>query len=870
MSINSIELEHFDERDKVRRGRSTRSKRDDAGGGSGSRGSSLVPSPAHSANCSYYRTRTLQALTSEKRAKKVRFYRNGDRYFKGLLYAVSSDRFRSFDALLMELTRSLADNLHLPQGVRTIYTVDGGKKITSMDELVEGECFVCASNEPYRKVDYTKISNPGWKPGASSSSASSASCASSSGTSTSSGPAGSSSSGPTSRPAPGASAGGPRAGLERLESKDFIKPKLVTVIRSGVKPRKAVRVLLNRKTAHSFDQVLADITHAIKLDSGAVKRLYTLDGKQVTCLQDFFGDDDVFMACGLEKFRYAQDDFVLTHSSKAPTFVSECKVKASRSTTPLKPTTPKPPGGPTKTPPKTPPRTKSPGPANELSGSQTTGKSSRTSPSPTSPAPRRSLKISAHQPSASDVNGAAEHTDDLSPEVNGNRSVSSSLINEKYKVGKVIGDGNFAVVKECVERATGQEYALKIIDKARCCGKEHLIENEVAVLWRVHHPSIIQLIEVDDTPSQLFLVMELVKGGDLFDAITSSTKYSERDASAMVFNLAGALKYLHHIRIVHRDIKPENLLVCEYPDGTKSLKLGDFGLATVVEGPLRTVCGTPTYVAPEIIAETGYGLKVDIWATGVITYILLCGFPPFRSENNVQEELFDQILRGKLEFPSPDWDTISLSAKMLIGQMLQVNVDARYTAEEVLSHPWVTVREHTHDQTQNQSSNQNMDQDQDQTQNQSSNQNMDQILDQDQKKSLDQILDQDQKKSLDQILDQDQKQSLDQRLDQDQKQSLDQNLDQDQKQSLDQRLDQDQKQSLDQNLDQDQKQSLDQNLDQDQKQSLDQNLDQDQKQSLDQNLDQDQKQSLDQNLDQDQGGSSSSTLKNIQVPSPLC
>ncbi|NXS16921.1 DCLK2 kinase, partial [Mystacornis crossleyi] len=106
--------------------------------------------------------------------------------------------------------------------------------------------------------------------------------------------------------------------------------------------------------------------------------------------------------------------------------------------------------------------------------------------------------------------------------------------------------------------------------------------------------------------------------------------------------------------------------VCEYSDGTKSLKLGDFGLATVVEGPLYTVCGTPTYVAPEIIAETGYGLKVDIWAAGVITYILLCGFPPFRSENNLQEDLFDQILVGKLEFPSPYWDNITDSAKVLI------------------------------------------------------------------------------------------------------------------------------------------------------------------------------------------------------------
>ncbi|NXK83707.1 DCLK2 kinase, partial [Amazona guildingii] len=112
--------------------------------------------------------------------------------------------------------------------------------------------------------------------------------------------------------------------------------------------------------------------------------------------------------------------------------------------------------------------------------------------------------------------------------------------------------------------------------------------------------------------------------------------------------------------------------VCEYPDGTKSLKLGDFGLATVVEGPLFTVCGTPTYVAPEIIAETGYGLKVDIWAAGVITYILLCGFPPFRSENNLQEDLFDQILVGKLEFPSPYWDNITDSAKVLISFLLEI------------------------------------------------------------------------------------------------------------------------------------------------------------------------------------------------------
>ncbi|XP_042558996.1 serine/threonine-protein kinase DCLK2 isoform X1 [Clupea harengus] len=692
MSVNrSIEWEHFEERDKAHRF----SRGSGSATVSGTKGNGLVPSPAHSAHCSFYRTRTLQSLSTEKKAKKVRFYRNGDKYFKGVVYAVSNDRFRSLDGLLMELTRSLSDNVNLPQGVRSIFTVDGTKKITTLEELVEGESYVCASNEPYRKVDYTKNVNPNWSVGLKTG---------------------------TSRSLSSLSA---LKNEHHREGKDFIKPKLVTVIRSGVKPRKAVRILLNKKTAHSFEQVLNDITDAIKLDSGAVKRLYTLEGRQIICLQDFFGEDDVFIACGPEKYRYAQDDFGLDQSGKATAaFLTECQVLKSsytRSSTPVRaPSGSKSPGA-TR-------RSKSPGSVRRATGYSTSSQSPVKSPvngipssqistpkstkssssSPTSPRSMRSFKFSCnnrlrepprcpaqippHHTSASNLNGSNEQppANSLSPEVNGNRNMSASTILEKYKVGKVIGDGNFAFVKECTERSTGKEFALKIIDKAKCAGKEHLIENEVAVLRRVKHPNIIMLIEEVDTPTELYLVMELVKGGDLFDAITSSTKYTETDASVMVFNLAGALKYLHRMSIVHRDIKPENLLVCEYPDGTKSLKLGDFGLATVVEGPLHTVCGTPTYVAPEIIAEAGYGLKVDIWAAGVITYILLCGFPPFRSENNLQEDLFDQILLGRLEFPTPYWENISASAKELIGHMLQVNVEARFTAEDVLIHPWVT------------------------------------------------------------------------------------------------------------------------------------------------------------------------------------
>ncbi|XP_038959175.1 serine/threonine-protein kinase DCLK1 isoform X1 [Rattus norvegicus] len=657
-----MELEHFDERDKAQRY---------------SRGSRVngLPSPTHSAHCSFYRTRTLQTLSSEKKAKKVRFYRNGDRYFKGIVYAISPDRFRSFEALLADLTRTLSDNVNLPQGVRTIYTIDGLKKISSLDQLVEGESYVCGSIEPFKKLEYTKNVNPNWSVNVKTTSASRA--VSSLAT----------------------AKGGPS---EVRENKDFIRPKLVTIIRSGVKPRKAVRILLNKKTAHSFEQVLTDITDAIKLDSGVVKRLYTLDGKQVMCLQDFFGDDDIFIACGPEKFRY-QDDFLLDES--------ECRVVKSTSYTKIasasrRGTTKSP--GPSR-------RSKSPASTSSVNGTPgsqlSTPRSGKSpSPSPTSPGSLRKQRISQHGGSSTslsstkvcssmDENDGPGEGDELgrrhSLQRGWRREESDegfqipATITERYKVGRTIGDGNFAVVKECIERSTAREYALKIIKKSKCRGKEHMIQNEVSILRRVKHPNIVLLIEEMDVPTELYLVMELVKGGDLFDAITSTSKYTERDASGMLYNLASAIKYLHSLNIVHRDIKPENLLVYEHQDGSKSLKLGDFGLATIVDGPLYTVCGTPTYVAPEIIAETGYGLKVDIWAAGVITYILLCGFPPFRGSGDDQEVLFDQILMGQVDFPSPYWDNVSDSAKELINMMLLVNVDQRFSAVQVLEHPWV-------------------------------------------------------------------------------------------------------------------------------------------------------------------------------------
>uniref|UniRef100_A0A2K6FAB1 Doublecortin like kinase 1 n=1 Tax=Propithecus coquereli TaxID=379532 RepID=A0A2K6FAB1_PROCO len=282
------------------------------------------------------------------------------------------------------------------------------------------------------------------------------------------------------------------------------------------------------------------------------------------------------------------------------------------------------------------------------------------SPSPTSPGSLRKQRSSQHGGSSTSlastkVCSSMDENDGPGEEVSEEGFQIPATITERYKVGRTIGDGNFAVVKECVERKANT--LIKVLFPAKCfhLKQEHMIQNEVSILRRVKHPNIVLLIEEMDVPTELYLVMELVKGGDLFDAITSTNKYTERDASGMLYNLASAIKYLHSLNIVHRDIKPENLLVREIP----------------------------TSGHPE------YGLKVDIWAAGVITYILLCGFPPFRGSGDDQEVLFDQILMGQVDFPSPYWDNVSDSAKGLITMMLLVDVDQRFSAVQVLEHPWV-------------------------------------------------------------------------------------------------------------------------------------------------------------------------------------
>uniref|UniRef100_A0A8C6PPT5 Doublecortin-like kinase 3 n=1 Tax=Nothobranchius furzeri TaxID=105023 RepID=A0A8C6PPT5_NOTFU len=205
-------------------------------------------------------------------------------------------------------------------------------------------------------------------------------------------------------------------------------------------------------------------------------------------------------------------------------------------------------------------------------------------------------------------------------------NLTPSDVERCYEIGRVIGDGNFAEVRECRRRHDDQILAVKIVERSKLTGREHMMQNELSLLGSLCHPRVVQLLAHHHTQTHSYLVMELVGGGDLFEAISDRGRFSEAEAGLMVLDVSDALSYIHSKSIVHRDLKPENLLIEKVTAGVCRLKLGDFGLAMVVTEPVFTICGTPTYVAPEILRETGYGVAVDVWALGVILYILLSTF----------------------------------------------------------------------------------------------------------------------------------------------------------------------------------------------------------------------------------------------------
>ncbi|XP_061788053.1 calcium/calmodulin-dependent protein kinase (CaM kinase) II beta 1 isoform X1 [Nerophis lumbriciformis] len=264
---------------------------------------------------------------------------------------------------------------------------------------------------------------------------------------------------------------------------------------------------------------------------------------------------------------------------------------------------------------------------------------------------------------------------------------------DEYQLYEELGKGAFSVVRRCVKLCTGQEYAAKIINTKKLSARDHQkLEREARICRLLKHANIVRLHDSISEEGFHYLLFDLVTGGELFEDIVAREYYSEADASHCIQQILEAVLHCHQMGVVHRDLKPENLLLASKCKNA-AVKLADFGLAIEVQGEQQAwfgFAGTPGYLSPEVLRKESYGKPVDIWACGVILYILLVGYPPFWDED--QHKLYQQIKAGAYDFPSPEWDTVTPEAKNLINQMLTINPAKRITAQEALKHPWVCQR----------------------------------------------------------------------------------------------------------------------------------------------------------------------------------
>uniref|UniRef100_A0A8C9YRU3 calcium/calmodulin-dependent protein kinase n=1 Tax=Sander lucioperca TaxID=283035 RepID=A0A8C9YRU3_SANLU len=264
---------------------------------------------------------------------------------------------------------------------------------------------------------------------------------------------------------------------------------------------------------------------------------------------------------------------------------------------------------------------------------------------------------------------------------------------DEYQLYEELGKGAFSVVRRCMKISTGQEYAAKIINTKKLSARDHQkLEREARICRLLKHPNIVRLHDSISEEGFHYLVFDLVTGGELFEDIVAREYYSEADASHCIQQILESVNQCHVNGIVHRDLKPENLLLASKLKGA-AVKLADFGLAIEVQGEQQAwfgFAGTPGYLSPEVLRKDPYGKPVDMWACGVILYILLVGYPPFWDED--QHRLYQQIKAGAYDFPSPEWDTVTPEAKDLINKMLTINPAKRVTATDALKHPWICQR----------------------------------------------------------------------------------------------------------------------------------------------------------------------------------
>lgn len=263
-----------------------------------------------------------------------------------------------------------------------------------------------------------------------------------------------------------------------------------------------------------------------------------------------------------------------------------------------------------------------------------------------------------------------------------------------YEIKEDIGVGSYSVCKRCVHKATDAEYAVKIIDKSKRDPSE-----EIEILLRYgQHPNIITLKDVYDDGKYVYLVMELMRGGELLDRILRQRCFSEREASDVLYTIARTMDYLHSQGVVHRDLKPSNILYMDESGNPESIRICDFGFAKQLRaenGLLMTPCYTANFVAPEVLKRQGYDAACDVWSLGILLYTMLAGFTPFANgPDDTPEEILARIGSGKYALSGGNWDSISDAAKDVVSKMLHVDPQQRLTAVQVLKHPWIVNREY--------------------------------------------------------------------------------------------------------------------------------------------------------------------------------
>ena len=260
-------------------------------------------------------------------------------------------------------------------------------------------------------------------------------------------------------------------------------------------------------------------------------------------------------------------------------------------------------------------------------------------------------------------------------------------IDTNYELKEILGQGSFAKVERGIERTTGKNVAIKIINKDISAENRDSIMSEIIILKKLSHPHILKLHHVFETAQRIYLITDLLEGGELYDMIVERCNFTENESLRIIKKIVQTVEYMNTKHICHRDIKPENILF-RVKGNIDSVCVTDFGLSKIsTSKKLETACGTPSYVAPEVLSGEKYGFEVDIWSCGVLLYVLLCGFPPFYSDNDA--DLYKLIQSGVYSFPSPYWDNVSENAKDLIRKMLVVDPTKRLTSEQVLSHPFI-------------------------------------------------------------------------------------------------------------------------------------------------------------------------------------